>query len=124
MPDSEYFFFPCFPIKKHFLLKISKDTFLPLHHPLPVVGLRGIEPGAPASYFSLSSSLPFCLLHLFSQRSSVLHYMNLSDLSHFTTVNGRGGSIPSVMALGLDLVHPHTRARTTDPTIWSHFELD
>lgn len=40
MLDSEYFFLPCFPVKKCFFLKISKDTFLSLHYPLPVFGLR------------------------------------------------------------------------------------
>lgn len=55
-------------IKKRHFLKISRDTFLSLYYPIPVLGLRGIKPGAPAScYFSPNSTLPFCLLHLFSQ---------------------------------------------------------
>lgn len=53
-------------VKKCFLLKTSKDTFLSLHYPLPEFGLRGIKPRALAGYFSLNSSLHFCLWHLLS----------------------------------------------------------
>lgn len=67
MVDSGYIFFLCFPVKKYFLFKIDRDTFLCLHYPLAVFGLRGIKQGALASYyFSLNFNLPFCLLHLFS----------------------------------------------------------
>lgn len=113
-------------IKKRHFLKISRDTFLSLHYPLPVFGLRGIKPGAPAScYFSLNSSLPFCLLHLFSQWSSILHPMNLSNLSYFTTVNERGGSAYPILPLiavapGPGLVYPHMHTGGTGPTVMLH----
>lgn len=63
MLGSEYFFLPCFPVKKCFLLKVSKDTFLLLHYPLPVFELRGIKLGVLASCYFSEFQLAFCLLH-------------------------------------------------------------
>lgn len=88
-------FFPSLfsSLKKVFSYKKSV-IFLLLHYPLPAFGLRGIKPGALACcYFSLNSNLPFCLLHLFRLGSSVLNYTNLSNLSYFTPVNGKDGSV-------------------------------
>lgn len=62
--------------------------------------------------FLTEFQLAFLPLHLFRLWLSVLHYTNLSNLSCFTPINGKDGSVqlfPCVVVVTLGLtLHTHT----------------
>lgn len=131
MLDSENLFLPCFPVFKKSIFFLKSLNFSLAPYPLPVFGLRGIKWGALASYYFFPNpNFHFCLLHLFSLWSSILHYTNLSNLSCFTPVNGRDGSVQLFLstiatALRLDLVPPPCLGWDNCPynmvTLWMRF---